>query len=112
MVLLVDALQQVSQHARRANTDIALRKRLAAQQASDRVQEDRCIPDPPLLRQESEASHAYLSVLMHVVSSGSRGGLPGWPGAGQARQALKVRRSLCFGSVFFFSCFVLVSCTL
>jgi hypothetical protein len=90
MVLLADALQQVSQHARRINTDIALRKRLAAQQAGDRVQEDRCIPEPPLLRQESEASHAYLSVLMHVASSGGSGRMPGWPGAEQARQAMKV----------------------
>jgi hypothetical protein len=87
MVLLADALQQVLQHARRANTDLALRRRLAAQQAGDRVQEERCIPDPPLLRQESEASHAYLSVLMHVASS-SR--MPGWRGAEQARQAMKV----------------------
>jgi brefeldin A-inhibited guanine nucleotide-exchange protein len=95
MVLLADALQQVSQHARRVNTDIALRRRLAAQQANDRVQEDRCIPNPPLLRQESEASHAYLSVLMHVASSSGSGRMPGWRGAEEARQAMKVRQLLC-----------------
>ncbi|WIA22572.1 hypothetical protein OEZ86_009559 [Tetradesmus obliquus] len=93
MVLLADALQQVSQHARAANTDIGLRKRLAAQQAADRVPEERCIPDPPLLRQEAEASHAYLSVLMHVASS-SGGRIPGWAGAQQAAQAMQASERL------------------
>lgn len=90
MVQLADALQLVSQHARRIDTDLSLRRRIAAQQAGDRVQEDRCIPDPPLLRQETEASHAYLSVLMHIASS-SGAAAAKWPAAQEAREALKVR---------------------
>ncbi len=41
IVQLADSLKLVAQHARRINTDLNLRRRLAAQQADDRVQEDR-----------------------------------------------------------------------
>jgi hypothetical protein len=33
------------------------------------VPEDRVLADPPLLRLESEASHAYLSILLHVQTA-------------------------------------------
>lgn len=33
------------------------------------VPEDRLLADPPLLRLESEASHAYLSILLHVQTA-------------------------------------------
>ncbi|KAI8465270.1 MAG: hypothetical protein J3K34DRAFT_525495 [Monoraphidium minutum] len=68
---LADALAAVGEHARAANTDGPLRRRIAALQAEDRVAEDRCVPDPPLLRQETEAAHAQLSLLLHVASGGS-----------------------------------------
>ena len=32
--------------------------------------EDRCLGDPPLLRLESEASHAYLSTLLDLRAGG------------------------------------------
>jgi hypothetical protein len=52
------------------------------------------VPDPPLLRQETEASHAYLSMLLHLASSSSGGssssGLK-WAGAAEAQQATQVR---------------------
>jgi hypothetical protein len=44
---------------------------LAAQQAEDRVPDDKAAADPPLLRQETEACHAYLSVLLHINRVGS-----------------------------------------
>lgn len=87
MVQLADSLQLVAQHSRKVNTDLQLRRRLAAQQAEDRVQEDRQVPDPALLRQETEASHAYLSVLLHVASSRSSAK---WQAAVQAQQAIGV----------------------
>ncbi len=34
--------------------------------AQDRVPEERAVSDPPLLRLETEAAHAYLSVLAHL----------------------------------------------
>ena len=36
-------------------------------QVEDRVPEERMVLDPPLLRLETESSHAYLSVLTHMV---------------------------------------------
>jgi hypothetical protein len=37
--------------------------------AAAQVPEDRVLADPPLLRLESEASHAYLSILLHVQTA-------------------------------------------
>lgn len=53
------------------------------------------VPDPPLLRQETEASHAYLSMLLHLASSSSSSGGSSssslrWAGAADAQQATKV----------------------
>lgn len=58
------------------------------------------VPDPPLLRQETEASHAFLSMLLHLASSssGGAGGAGGsgkgsslvWAGAAEAQQATNV----------------------
>ncbi len=36
---------------------------------SSQVPEERALGDPPLLRLESEASHAYLSMLLHVQTA-------------------------------------------
>jgi brefeldin A-inhibited guanine nucleotide-exchange protein len=33
------------------------------------VPADRCLPDPPLLRLEAEASQAYLSTLLHITAA-------------------------------------------
>ena len=76
---LLDCLELVSNHARMVNTDLALRRKLAAQQAEDRVPEDKAAGDPPLLRQETEAGHAYVSVLLHIysVSSSSSSSMSG-----------------------------------
>jgi len=41
MVVLADSLALVGGHARRVNTDTPLRRRLAQQQADDRVPEER-----------------------------------------------------------------------
>lgn len=38
--------------------------------ASPQVPADRCLPDPPLLRLEAEASQAYLSTLLHISTAG------------------------------------------
>jgi anti-sigma-K factor RskA len=100
MVQVADALQLIAQHARAVNTDLQLRRRLVAQQTADRVQEERQLLDPPLLRQETDASHAYLSMLLHVASSSepsSSRQADGnsslhWSGAVAAQQAIKVRR--------------------
>ena len=43
-----------------------LRRALAQKQASDGVKDHRAIQDPPLMKLESEASHSYLSVLLHI----------------------------------------------
>jgi hypothetical protein len=52
------------------------------------------VADPPLLRQETEACHAYLSMLLHLASSSAAPGSSGsssssliWPGALEAQQA-------------------------
>lgn len=87
VVLLADCLALVGRHAAALNTDVPLRRRLAAQQAEDRVAEERQLQDPPLLRQETEAAHAYLSLLLHIASSSSSGGKAGaGPGRGGSLQ--------------------------
>lgn len=55
------------------------------------------VPDPPLLRLETEASHAYLSLLLHIASSSSSSAGSTstssslrWPGAAEAQQATQV----------------------
>jgi hypothetical protein len=59
------------------------------------------VPDPPLLRQETEACHAYLSMLLHLASSaapGSRGSSSSslvWQGALEAQQATQVGAGHC-----------------
>jgi len=82
---LVESLTVVSDHARATNTDAALRRRLVAQQTDDRVAEDRCVPDPPLLRQETEASHTQLSLLLHLASGG---------GSAEAKRVCEAQRRL------------------
>jgi len=66
---LLDAVAGVAANARRQNADGGLRRRLAAAQLADGVPEERCAPDPPLLRLEAEASHAYLSIAMHIAAA-------------------------------------------
>ena len=83
MVQLVDSLALAHEHARSVNTDGHLRRRLIVQQAEDRVPDDRPIGDPPLLRQETEAAHALLSVLLHLASGA---------GPAQAAEACQVCR--------------------
>jgi hypothetical protein len=103
---LCDVLALISAHARDINTDAGLRRRLAAQQTEDRVPEDKALGDPPLLRQETEGCHAYLSVLLHLAScadlgrSGSQGAA--WPAAAAAAAECQVRRG--GGSVWGCSC--------
>ncbi|XP_024380354.1 brefeldin A-inhibited guanine nucleotide-exchange protein 3 [Physcomitrium patens] len=54
---LLDTLHTVAVHAHKVNGDHALRQQL---------QELRLMPDPPLLRLESEAYQAYLAMLQHL----------------------------------------------
>ncbi len=67
--VLLDALDAVCAHARRVDADVAARRRLAMQQAEDRVGDDRVVYDPPLLRLETEAAHAYLAALLHAMGA-------------------------------------------
>lgn len=67
--IILDILQGISGHARDVNSDMRLRHVLAWVQATDKVQEDKQLPDPPLLRLESEGSYAYLSMLLHIRST-------------------------------------------
>ncbi|MEW5298187.1 MAG: hypothetical protein WDW36_001338 [Sanguina aurantia] len=66
---LLHALEFMHQHAHAIDMDTDLRQRLAVQQAEDRVPDERMVVDPPLLRLETEAAHAYLSVLLHISTS-------------------------------------------
>ncbi len=66
---LLDILLRVGSHARAANSNMKLRQVLAYAQSTDKVPEDRQLPDPPLLRLESECCYAYLSMLMHIQHS-------------------------------------------
>ncbi len=56
-MLLLDTLHAVAGHAHKVNGDHALRQKL---------QELQLMPDPPLLRLESEAYQAYLNMLQHL----------------------------------------------
>lgn len=56
--LLLDTLHTVAAHAHEVNGDHALRQQL---------QELQLLPDPPLLRVESEAYQAYLTILQQLA---------------------------------------------
>eukprot|EP00198_Chlamydomonas_reinhardtii_P005607 XP_001694943.1 SEC7/BIG-like ARF-guanine nucleotide exchange factor [Chlamydomonas reinhardtii] len=71
---LLDALAAMHRHAHAADMDMDLRRRLAVQQAEDRVAEDKAVADPPLLRLEVEAAAAYLSVNMAITAAASAPG--------------------------------------
>ncbi|KAG2485588.1 hypothetical protein HYH03_015653 [Edaphochlamys debaryana] len=79
---LLDSLEFMHRHAHTADMNLELRKRLAVQQAEDRVPEDKAVADPPLLRLEVEAAAAYLSVNLAITSAA------GQAGAGPDAQAL------------------------
>eukprot|EP00798_Chlamydomonas_sp_ICE-L_P022399 gene22399-29511_t len=64
--ILLHTLESISSNARSLDMDVDLRRQLALAQAEDGVPEEQSIPDPPLVRLEAEASHAFLSVLMHL----------------------------------------------
>ncbi|CAL8462959.1 g2493 [Coccomyxa elongata] len=70
-ILMLDALAAVAEHARDIDADLDLRRSLAAAQAAGKVPEGKLLSDPPLLRLEGEACHAYLSMLLHLNSAGS-----------------------------------------
>ncbi|KAG2453172.1 hypothetical protein HYH02_002496 [Chlamydomonas schloesseri] len=71
---LLDALAAMHRHAHAADMDMDLRRRLAVQQAEDRVAEDKAVADPPLLRLEVEAAAAYLSVNMAITAAANAPG--------------------------------------
>eukprot|EP00873_Tetraselmis_striata_P021183 jgi/Tetstr1/441447/TSEL_029692.t1 len=66
VVVILDVLRGVSTHARVTDGDMEMRRLLAQKQAADRVEDYKALADPPLLKLESEASHSYLSVLLHI----------------------------------------------
>ena len=71
-----------------------------ASQAEDRVPEDRMVADPPLLRLETEASHAFLSVIMHLHSLAARPAVREEVGTGDRLVKLcldVLRRCVCGG---------------
>eukprot|EP00850_Spirogloea_muscicola_P003472 SM000014S00260 [mRNA] locus=s14:364320:373142:+ [translate_table: standard] len=59
-LLLLDTLQSVAAHAHAINGNLPLRRALSTLQAATQM------PDPPLLRLESEAFHAYLTLLQRL----------------------------------------------
>eukprot|EP00850_Spirogloea_muscicola_P010395 SM000061S19222 [mRNA] locus=s61:207593:216818:+ [translate_table: standard] len=59
-LLLLDTLQSVAAHAHAVNGNLPLRRALSTLQAATQM------PDPPLLRLESEAFHAYLTLLQRL----------------------------------------------
>ncbi|GJP85932.1 hypothetical protein CLOP_g16023 [Closterium sp. NIES-67] len=59
-LVLLDSLHLVGTHAHAINSDRLLRSRLQALHLATQM------PDPPLLRLESEALHAYLSLLQRL----------------------------------------------
>ncbi|CAI5975972.1 unnamed protein product [Closterium sp. NIES-65] len=59
-LILLDSLHRVGTHAHAINSDRLLRSRLQALHLATQM------PDPPLLRLESEALHAYLSLLQRL----------------------------------------------
>lgn len=65
---LLAVLQSIAAHSQSTDSDISLRRHVAAALVEDRVPEDRRVPDPPLLRLETESSHAYLSILVHLLT--------------------------------------------
>lgn len=68
-VVLLDVLRSIATHAATVDADIGLRHSLLLAEAADKVPADRCLPDPPLLRLEAEASQAYLSTLLHISAA-------------------------------------------
>uniref|UniRef100_A0A061RZG9 Brefeldin a-inhibited guanine nucleotide-exchange protein 2-like n=1 Tax=Tetraselmis sp. GSL018 TaxID=582737 RepID=A0A061RZG9_9CHLO len=85
VVVILDVLRGISSHARAVDADLELRRALANKQAADGVAEHRCLPDPPLMKLESEASHSYLSVLLHISMA---------PGASEAKSAACIEERL------------------
>eukprot|EP00897_Mesotaenium_endlicherianum_P001745 jgi/Mesen1/1599/ME000134S00728 len=59
-MLVLDTLQKVASHAHAVNSDRHLRFRL------QELRSETQMPDPPLLRLESEAFHAYLGLLQRL----------------------------------------------
>ena len=59
-LLLLDTLQRVGAHAHAVNSDRLLRSQLQALRVASHM------PDPPLLRLESESYHAYLQLLQRL----------------------------------------------
>lgn len=70
--ILLSALETIAYHARSIDMDMTLRRKLAVMQATDGVSEDKMVMDPPLLRLETEACHAFLSVLLYVSTESER----------------------------------------
>lgn len=59
-MLLLDTLHEVAVHSHKANCDFLLRSKLQKLQMVTQM------PDPPLLRLESESYQAYLALLQHL----------------------------------------------
>ncbi|CAD7702431.1 unnamed protein product [Ostreobium quekettii] len=67
---LLRTLRTIASRSRATDCDTGLRQCLAVQQAEDAIPGDFVLTDPPLLRLESEASHTYLSILLHLNMEG------------------------------------------
>lgn len=66
---ILKVLEDISMHARKIDNDTQIRQSLAVLQAEDKLTNDLKLTDPPLLRLETESSHTYLSVLLHLQLS-------------------------------------------
>lgn len=71
---LLSVMTEICSHARKVNTDDALRRCLAQWQAEDGVQiEASGLSDPPLMKLETDTSSTLLSLLMHLFSATGAG---------------------------------------
>eukprot|EP00899_Mesostigma_viride_P004348 jgi/Mesvir1/13914/Mv16037-RA.1 len=66
-VLLLDILEGIATEARAVNTDARMRARVRP------ILSLSSLADPPLLRLETDASHVYLNMLLHLWNSGGGG---------------------------------------
>lgn len=66
--VLLDVVNSCAAHARKVNSDAILRARVIEAQEESKLPAAAMLPDPPLQQLEDEASHAYLSILMHALA--------------------------------------------
>lgn len=66
--ILLDVVNSCAAHARKVNSDAVLRARVIEAEEESELPNAERLPEPPLQQLEDEASHAYLSILMHALA--------------------------------------------